>query len=160
MLLPLKQQVEPRNSTIFRSAFIRRPVNNMSQFGSPELQRPQYQRPQYQRSQSQRPRFQRSQSERPRSPRRRHRQRSPGLLSLDVSQRVQEPDMAVMWAQIYHCNWNMRGKMILRTISDIGPPQRRDPNTKMLESLMIPTRDMELEDLGQLRQPQSITHIK
>lgn len=64
--------------------------------------------------------------------------------------------MAVMWGHIFYSNLNMRGQTILSTITDIGPPQRRNPETKMLDSLVIPIRDMLPEDPGdQWRPPQT-----
>ncbi|KAF2650011.1 hypothetical protein K491DRAFT_782923 [Lophiostoma macrostomum CBS 122681] len=60
---------------------------------------------------------------------------------------VEERNASVRWAYVVDSHRTMRGQAILGRIANIGPPQRRNPITKMLESIIIPMRDT---DLGRL----------
>jgi hypothetical protein len=63
----------------------------------------------------------------------------------------EEQNTAIQWAHVVDAQRNMRGQVILGRIAHIGPPQRRDPRTKMLESIIIPMRDNEGQEPLSLR---------
>jgi hypothetical protein len=66
-----------------------------------------------------------------------------------------ERNIAVRWAYVVDAHRSMRGQAILGRIGNIGPPQRRDPDTKLLESIIIPMRDTELGHLIDEHKPPS-----
>ncbi|KAF2250141.1 hypothetical protein BU26DRAFT_518584 [Trematosphaeria pertusa] len=67
----------------------------------------------------------------------------------------EEQNTAVRWAYVVDTHRSMRGQAILDRIALIGPPQRRDPKTKLLESIIVPMRDIELDPLSEGQKPPS-----
>jgi hypothetical protein len=59
----------------------------------------------------------------------------------------EEQNAAVRWAYVVDAHRNMRGQAVLDRITHIRPFQRRDPKTKMLESIIVPMGDIDLDPL-------------
>ncbi|KAF2122452.1 hypothetical protein BDV96DRAFT_592988 [Lophiotrema nucula] len=68
---------------------------------------------------------------------------------------VEEHINAVRWAYIVGVRRDVRGQVLLGRIADIGPPQRREPTTRTLESVIVSMRDTESGQLIKKQKPPS-----